>query len=58
MAFGSSLAPFALIIWFALYTTEALALHGRPLLSLSTPQLTARAEQAATIEPYTGNGAV
>ena len=61
MAFGGRLPPshpMALFIWLALYVTEAFMLPSQPLSSLNGPQLTARAEQAVTLEPYTGNGAV
>lgn len=33
-------------------------LHGQPPLSINNPQVIARAEQAVTVEPYTGNGDV
>lgn len=61
MAFGKKLPPshpMALFIWLALHAIEALMLPSQPLSSLSTPQLITRAEQAVTLEPYTGIGAV
>ncbi|CAD6576811.1 MAG: hypothetical protein ASARMPRED_007890 [Alectoria sarmentosa] len=59
MASGKKLAPLrpiALIISLALSKTKALMLHGQPPLSFNTPQVIERAEQAVTVEPYTGNG--
>ncbi|KAL9134807.1 MAG: hypothetical protein Q9175_004001 [Cornicularia normoerica] len=52
------LRPIALLILLALDTTEALVLHGQPPSSLNTRQVIMRAEEAATLEPYTGNGAI
>ena len=57
MTFGGSWVrsrPIALII----YTTQALLIYSQPPPSLISPQLTARAQQAVTLEPYTGIGAV
>lgn len=61
MTTGKKLAPLrpiALLISIALSKTKALTLHGQPPLSFNTPQVIARAEQAVTVEPYTGNGDV
>lgn len=61
MAFGGKLLPclhMALVFGFAFHATKALMLPSQASSSLNTLQLTARAEQAVTLEPYTGNGAV
>ncbi|KAF6233156.1 hypothetical protein HO173_008700 [Letharia columbiana] len=49
------LRPLALIILLALHT-KALVLHGPSPSSLNTPRVISRAEQAATLESYTGIG--
>ena len=49
--------PISLFILVALQTTAALVLHGQPDSSTKTPQIIARAEQAAIVEAYTGHGA-
>ena len=61
MAIGDMLAtlrPIVLIILLALQRSETIMLHSHPASSLNTPQIKARAEQAVTLKPYTGNGAV
>lgn len=60
MAIGEMLMllrPIALIILLALHRSQALVLHSQPSSSFNTHQVVARAEQAVTLEPYTGNGA-
>lgn len=54
----ATLRPIALIILLALHRTEAFVLRSHPFFSLNNPQIIARTEQAVTLEPYTGNGAV
>ena len=58
MTIGEHLAPLrplALIILLALHS-KALVLHGPSPSSLNTPRVISRAEQAATLESYTGIG--
>ena len=60
MAFGGKLAPLCYIfpiILLTLRTTEAFALYGQPPALFNTPELTARAKQAVTLETHTGSGA-
>ena len=61
MALGTKLRsshPKILFFWLALHAREALLLPSHSVSLFNTPQLAARAEQAVTLKPYTGNGAV
>ena len=50
--------PVYLIILLALHTAAAIVRHPKASFSLGAPELIARAEESATLEPYTGTGAV
>ncbi|KAM0800050.1 hypothetical protein BDR22DRAFT_889716 [Usnea florida] len=50
--------PVSLVVLLALHTSAAIVRHPKASSSLGASELIARAEESATLEPYTGTGAV